>query len=66
MSGFRGAMLLAELLMVLLCLQVGLIGVFEALSGAFMPGEVIFFSVMLGAAAVSVGSKVMVLSGDLL
>jgi hypothetical protein len=61
-----GTLLLAGLLMRLLCLLVSLIGVFEALSGAFMPGQVIFFSVMLGAAAMSVGSKVMMLSGDLL
>jgi hypothetical protein len=65
-SGFHGAMRLAGLLMRLLCLLVSHIGVFEALSGAFMPGQVIFFSVVLGAAAMSVGSKVMVLSGDLL
>ena len=61
-----GALLLAGLLMRLLCLLVRLIGVFEALSGAFMPGHVIFFSVVLSAAAMGVGGKVMMLSGDLL
>ena len=54
------------LLMLLLCVQVSLVGVLEGLSGAFMSGHVIFFSVVLGAAAMSVGGKVMVLSSYLL
>jgi len=40
--------------------------VLKGLSGAFIPGQVIFFSVVLGAAAMGVCSKVMMLSGYLL
>lgn len=43
-----------------------LIGVLKALSGAFMSGEVIFFSVVLGTGTMGVGSEVMVLRRDLL
>ncbi len=52
--------------MLLLCVQVSLIGVLKALSGAFMSGEVIFFSVVLGTGTMGVGSEVMVLRRDLL
>ena len=53
-------------LMFLLCVQVSLIGVLKQLSGAFMSGQVIFFAVVLRAGTMGVGSKVVVLSGDLL
>jgi hypothetical protein len=56
----------AGLLVLLLRVQVSLIGVLKDLSGAFMAGKVILFSVMLGAGAMRVGSKVMVLSSYLL
>jgi len=65
-SDFVGAMAGPGLLMPLLCVQVSLVGVFKDLSGAFMSGQVIFFSVVLGAGTMGVGSKVVVLSGDLL
>ena len=65
-SDYVGAMLGPGLLMLLLCLQVSLIGVLKDLSGAFMSGQMIFFSVVLGAGAVGVGGKVMVLSSYLL
>ena len=61
-----GAMLGAGLLMLLLCVQVSLIGVLKVLSGAFMSGQVIFFSVVLGAAAMGMGGQVTVLRGYLL
>lgn len=54
------------LLMPLLREQVSLIGVLKYLSGVFMSGQVIFFSVVLGADAMCVGSKVSVLSSYLL
>ena len=54
------------LLMLLLCVQVSLIGVLKGLSGAFMSGQVIFLSVVLGARTMGVGSQVMVLSRNLL
>jgi hypothetical protein len=53
-------------LMLLLCLQVRFIGVLEGLSGALMSGQMIFFSVVLGAGTMGVGSEVMVLRRDLL
>jgi hypothetical protein len=49
-----------------LCLQVGLIGMLKNLTGAFMSGRVIFFPVVLGAAAMGMGRKVTVLSRYLL
>ena len=52
--------------MLLLRVQVSLIGVLKDLSGAFMSGQAIFFSVVLGAGAVRVGRKLMVLSSYLL
>ncbi len=54
------------LLMLLLCVQVSLIGVLKGLSGAFMSGQVIFFSVMLGTGTMGVSSTVLVLRSDLL
>ena len=65
-SGDVGAMPVRGSLMLLLCLQVSLIGVLEGLSGVFMSGHVIFFSVMLGTGAMGMGRKVAVLSGYLL
>ena len=56
----------AGLLMLLLREQVSLIGVLEFLPGAFMPGQVIFFSVVLGTGPMRVSSKVTVLSRYLL
>lgn len=53
-------------LMFLLCVQVSLVRVLKGLSGALMSGQVIFFSVMLGAGAMGVDGKVVVLRGDLL
>jgi hypothetical protein len=61
-----GAMLGAGLLMLLLCVQVSLIGVLKVLSGAFMSGQVIFFSVVFGAGTMGVGSKVTVFGSYLL
>ena len=61
-----GAVLGAGLPMLLLQVQVSPVGVLKALSGAFMSGEVIFFSVVLGAGTMGVGSKVVMLSGYLL
>jgi len=49
-----------------LCVNVSLIGVLKVLSGAFVSRQVIFFSVVLGAGPVGVGSKVTMLGGDLL
>jgi|ERR1035437_1441675 hypothetical protein len=63
-NGSVGAM--PVLLMLLLCLQVSLVGVLKALSGAFMSSQVIFFSVVFGAGTMGVGSKVMVLKSYLL
>jgi hypothetical protein len=54
------------MLVLILCVQVRLIGVLEGLSGALMSGQVIFFSVMLGAATMGVGGKVLVFSSYLL
>ena len=65
-SGSFDAMLGPGLLMVRLRDQVSLIGVLKDLPGAFMSGQVIFFSVMLGASAMGMGSVVAVLSSDLL
>ena len=66
MSDSAGAMLGPDLLVLLLCGEVGLIRVLQELSGAFMSGQVIFFSVVLGAAAVGMDSKVPVLERYLL
>ena len=46
--------------------HVSLIGVPECLSGAFISGQVIFFSVALGTSPMCVGSKVTVLSSYVL
>ena len=56
----------AGLLMLLLCVQVRLIGVLKVLPGTFMSGQVILFSVVLGAGAVGVSSKVTVFRSYLL
>jgi len=53
-------------LMLVLCVQVGLVGVLMGLPGTFMPGQVIFFSVVLGAATMGMGGKIMVLGSNLL
>ena len=66
MSDSVGAMLGPGLLMLLLWVPVSLIGVLKGLSGAFMSGLVIFFSVVLGAGTMGVGSQVMVLGSYLL
>ena len=68
MSDCIGAMPVTGSLMLvlILCVQVRLIGVLEGLSGALMSGQVIFFSVVLGAAAVGMDSKVPVLERYLL
>lgn len=52
--------------MLLLAEDVSLIGMLQCLPGAFMSGQVIFFSVALGAGPMGVGSKVTVLSRYLL
>jgi len=56
----------AGLLVLLLRVQVSLVGVLKVLPGAFVSGQVIFFSVVLGATAMGVGGKVTVLSSYLL
>ena len=61
-SGSFGAVPGPCLLMLLLREQVSLIGVLKYLSGAFMSGQVILFSVVLGAGTMGVGGKVAVLS----
>ena len=53
-------------LVLLLAEDESLIGVLQCLSGAFMSGQVIFFSVALGAGPMGVGSKVTMLSRYLL
>ena len=53
-------------LVLLLGVQVSLIGVLQRLSGTFVSGQVIFFSVVLGAAAMGMGSQIMVLGRYLL
>ena len=65
-SDYVGAMLGPGLLMLLLWVQVSLIGVLKGLSGAFMSGQVVFFSVMLGSSTMGVSSKVAVLCSYLL
>jgi hypothetical protein len=65
-SESAGAMFGPAPLMPLLRVQVSLVGVLEILSGVFVSGQVIFFSMLLGAAAMGVGSKVTVLGGYLL
>jgi hypothetical protein len=61
-----GAMFGPVPLVLFLRMQVRRVGVLKILSRAFVPGQVIFFSVVLGAGAMGVGSKVMVLGGYLL
>jgi len=64
--GRMSAMLPAGALMFLLCLQVSPVGVFKGLLGAFMSSQVIFFSVVLGAGTMCMGSSIMVLGSYLL
>lgn len=52
--------------MLLLAEDVSLIGMLQCLPGAFMSGQVIFFSVALGAGPMGVSSKITVLSRYLL
>jgi hypothetical protein len=66
MSDSAGDVLGPGLLVLALREQVSLIGVLKRLPGMFMSGQVIFFSVALGAGPMDMGSKVMILSGDLL
>ncbi len=54
------------LVMLLLSVQVGVVGVLQAVSGAFVSGQVIFFSVVLAAGTVRVSGKVTVLGSYLL
>jgi hypothetical protein len=54
------------LLMLLLREQVSLVGMLQCLSGTFMSGQVVFFSVVLGAGAMCVGSGVTVLGSYVL
>jgi hypothetical protein len=61
-----GAVLGPGLRMLLLWVLVSLIGVLKGLSGTLMSGQVVFFSVVLGAGTMGVGSKVLVLGSDLL
>ena len=59
-------MLTPSSLMLVLCVQVSLVGVLKGLSGAFMPRQVILFSVVLGAGTMGMGGAALLLSGDLL
>ena len=65
-SESAGAMFGPVPLVLILRLQVSLIGVLEILAGTFVSGQVVFFSMALGAGTMSVGSKIMMLSGYLL
>ena len=65
-SDYVGAMLGPGLPMLVLWVQESLIGVLKDMSGALMSGQVIFFSVVLGAATMGVGSQVTVFSRYLL
>ncbi len=53
-------------LVLLLCMQESLRGVFMRLAGTFMPGQVNFFSVMLGAGTVGMCGGVVEFGGYLL
>ena len=65
-SAYVGVMPGPGLLMLLLWVLVSIIAVLKVQSRAFMSGQVIFFSVVLGAAAMGMGSQVTVLRGYLL
>ena len=65
-SDHVGAVPRPESWMLVLWVHVRLVGVLQALSGTFMSGQVIFFSVLLGAGTMGVGGKVPVLGGYLL
>ncbi len=47
----------------LLCVLVGSLGMFEGLSGEFVSGQVIFFSVMFGGGPMGLGGKHVEFSG---
>jgi len=49
-----------------LCVQVSLVRVLKILFGGFVPAQVIFFSMLLGAGAMGVRGKIMMFSGYLL
>ena len=66
MSTGTDAMPRPVILVFFLRMQVSLVGVLQTLSGAFMSGQVIFFSVVLGAGTMGVDGKVTVLSRYLL
>ncbi len=65
-SDYIGAMAGPGLLMLLLRVQVSLVGVLKVMPGAFVSGQVIFFSVVLGAGTMGVSSKVTVFGSYLL
>lgn len=48
------------LLLFLLWVQVGLMGMFQYLSGTFMSGQVIFFPMLLSARTMGLGGTVLV------
>ncbi len=64
--GFVSASAGAGSLMLALCAQVSLIGMLQRLSGAFMSGQVVFFSVALGAATMRMRGAALLLSRYLL
>ena len=66
LTGRVRAMFPAGALMFLLRLQVSLIGMLMGLPGAFMPGQMILLSVVLGAGAMGMGGAALLLGGDLL
>jgi len=59
-------MLGAGLLMLLLCMQVGLVGMLQDLPRAFMAGQMVFSSVMFRSGPMGVGSQVTMLGSYLL
>jgi hypothetical protein len=63
---FVGLVTDGGLVMLRLFVQVGVVGVLEAVPGAFVSGQMVFFSVMLAAGTVRVSSKVTVLGSYLL
>jgi hypothetical protein len=65
-SGPARAMPGRGLLMLLLWMQVGLVGMLQDLSRAFMPGQMVLSSVMFRPGAMGVGRQVLMLSSYLL
>jgi len=61
---YAWAMLVPVSRVLVLCVQVGPIGVLQRLSGTLMSGRVIFFSVVLGTGAVGVCGATLPLNGD--